>query len=135
MQKNSKKTAFLVEAIVRDKSGKILLLKRSGVNKFYKGLWQLPGGKVDAGENVTHAIKRELKEETNCNNKNLVFEKVFSFNQEFNGFKGKAVLMVFSCGLVGKLKLSEDHLEHNYFSIEEIKKLKLAPNSKKAIFE
>ena len=43
--------------------------------------------------------------------------------------------MIFSCELFGKLKLSEDHLEYNYFSIEEIKKLKLAPISKKALFE
>ena len=134
MQKNSQ-IPFLVEAITRNKSGKILLLKRSGINNFYKDMWQLPGGKVDKGENVTNAIKRELKEETNCNNNNLVFEKVFLFNQKFNEFKGKHLLMVFSCKLVGKLKLSEDHVEYNYFSLDEIKSLKLAPISKKALFE
>jgi len=135
MQENSQKSASLVEAIIKNEEGKILLLKRSDVNIFYKGKWQLPGGKVDFGENMTVAIQRELKEETNCGCKNLVLEKVFSFYQEFNGFSGTHFLMIFNCDLVGDLKLSEDHDEYAYFSINEIKKLHLAPNSKKAIFE
>lgn len=42
---------------------KILLLKR-GVHKSNGGTWGLPGGKIEPGETVTAAIKREITEET-----------------------------------------------------------------------
>jgi len=51
-----------VAAIVEFPNGKILLIKRATV--VFKGYWALPGGRVDAGENVEQALKRELEEET-----------------------------------------------------------------------
>ena len=42
--------------------GKILLEKRS--NEPSKGKWTIPGGLVDLGENIEHAVVRETKEET-----------------------------------------------------------------------
>jgi ADP-ribose pyrophosphatase YjhB (NUDIX family) len=51
-----------VAAIVEFPNGKILLVKRATV--VFKGYWALPGGRVDAGENVEQALKRELEEET-----------------------------------------------------------------------
>ncbi|WP_050857415.1 NUDIX hydrolase [Acaryochloris sp. CCMEE 5410] len=39
--------------------GQIVLVKRQD-----NGLWSLPGGMVDWGENIQHSIKRELHEET-----------------------------------------------------------------------
>ena len=40
----------------------ILLVKRS--NEPNKGLWSIPGGMVELGEEVREATKREAKEET-----------------------------------------------------------------------
>ena len=42
--------------------GRILLVKRG--NKPLKGYWSLPGGVVEAGETLDHAIRREVLEET-----------------------------------------------------------------------
>ncbi len=42
---------------------KILLVKRA--REPNKGLWALPGGKVEAGETIAEAALRELSEETN----------------------------------------------------------------------
>lgn len=42
---------------------KVLLVKRG--REPNKGLWALPGGKVDAGETIAEAALRELSEETN----------------------------------------------------------------------
>jgi 8-oxo-dGTP diphosphatase len=126
--------ASVVEAIITDASGKILLLKRSNKNTFFKGLWQLAGGKVEFGEHIETALKREIFEETGfqCNNSRL--EKVFSFDEGFNGFKGTLFLMVFNCKISGNLKISEDHVEFGFFDIDEIKKMNLTPISEKAIF-
>ena len=47
-------------AIFRD--GKVLLVRRAGAPA--KGLWTLPGGRVEVGETLVEAVRREVMEET-----------------------------------------------------------------------
>lgn len=42
--------------------GKLLLVRRG--RDPGKGLWAVPGGKVDVGETLTEAVRREVAEET-----------------------------------------------------------------------
>jgi 8-oxo-dGTP diphosphatase len=51
------------KAIVR-KGGEILLLQRAATSKHDPGLWELPGGKMDYGEQLPEALAREVAEET-----------------------------------------------------------------------
>lgn len=53
-----------VKMVIRDENGRCLLLKRSASSKGNPGKWDLPGGKVDAGENFEEALIREVAEET-----------------------------------------------------------------------
>jgi XTP/dITP diphosphohydrolase len=53
-----------VGAIIQDKQGRILVSQRSLSSKMYSGQWQIPGGKVEKGEDCLKALKREVKEET-----------------------------------------------------------------------
>ena len=53
--------AVAVGAIVIDK-GAILLVRRD--REPAKGLWSLPGGRVELGETLREAIVREVREET-----------------------------------------------------------------------
>lgn len=48
--------------VVRDSHGKILLAKRRD-HVHQGGLWEFPGGKVEPGESVQSALRRELREE------------------------------------------------------------------------
>jgi 8-oxo-dGTP diphosphatase len=57
------KTILLVGSIVMQQ-GKILLLKRLETKKFLPGYYDLPGGKVEEGEDPNKAVLRELAEET-----------------------------------------------------------------------
>jgi 8-oxo-dGTP diphosphatase len=50
------------KAIIR-RNGKILLLQRSVTNEFEPGLWEFPGGKINFGENLIEALRREVREE------------------------------------------------------------------------
>lgn len=47
-----------IKCIVRDPSGKVLVIKESG-----RGYWDLPGGGMDHGESIKDAIAREMLEE------------------------------------------------------------------------
>ena len=51
-----------VGAVVRDDRGRLLLIKRG--TEPGKGLWSVPGGRVEAGEDARAATVREVEEET-----------------------------------------------------------------------
>ncbi len=51
-----------VVAGVIERRGRWLLAQRPQ-HKAHAGLWEFPGGKVDAGESLSAALKRELNEE------------------------------------------------------------------------
>lgn len=52
----------VVAAIIRDDLGRVLLARRPE-HKHQGGRWEFPGGKVEAGEALQHALQRELDEE------------------------------------------------------------------------
>ena len=61
----------IVVAAVIEKDGKYLLIKEKlsdGIEK-----WIVPGGKVEFGEKLEDAVKREIKEETNLDIEILEF--------------------------------------------------------------
>jgi mutator protein MutT len=61
--KADEKISIAVDAIIEDNSGNLLFVRRK--KDPFKGKLSLPGGKVDLGEIVEEAVKREVLEETN----------------------------------------------------------------------
>ena len=57
------KNVEVVAAIIQN-NNEFLATKR-GYGEF-KGLWEFPGGKIDAEETREEALIREIKEELNC---------------------------------------------------------------------
>ena len=51
-----------VGAIISDRSGRLLLVRRG--HEPAKGLWSVPGGRVEPGETDAEAVRREVLEET-----------------------------------------------------------------------
>ena len=51
-----------VGAIIRDETGRVLLVRRA--NEPGRGLWSLPGGRIEPGEAEEAAVRREVYEET-----------------------------------------------------------------------
>ena len=105
---------------------KILLIEHSKNDRSY---WLLPGGGVDWGETTEEALEREFLEETNL----VVKTEEFLFMSETLApdktkhvinlyFKVKRVsgdLLLGGEGILSDLK---------FFSLEEIKKIKIYPN-------
>ncbi len=58
----TKPILLVAAAALVDSDNRVLLSKRPE-GKTLAGLWEFPGGKVDAGETPEQALRRELKEE------------------------------------------------------------------------
>jgi len=52
-------------AVIEDEAGRILLVRhRVERGGFWQGKWICPGGRLEPGETIEEAIRREVKEET-----------------------------------------------------------------------
>lgn len=61
-----KKEIKVVGAAIID-DGRVLVAQRPYSDKAYKSLkWEFPGGKIEPGEAECEAIRREIKEELDC---------------------------------------------------------------------
>ena len=61
-QAQRKHTEVAVGVLLRESDGALLISSRPA-GKPYAGYWEFPGGKIEAGETVEEALRRELHEE------------------------------------------------------------------------
>ena len=74
-------------AIITHQKNKVLISLRS--NSVHQGgLWEFPGGKLETGESVLDALKREIKEELN-----ITIDKASPFKKIQYQYSDKAVLL------------------------------------------
>lgn len=119
--KTEKIGRMLVGAIIllRDE---ILLVYRSEKDDFLPGYVEIPGGKLETGEDIIVGMKRELHEETGLRIANL-YDYVGFFDvvspdgksaRQFNFLAKPANVVV---------RLSEEHSRYEWWNINELKRL------------
>ncbi|MDQ3033048.1 MAG: (deoxy)nucleoside triphosphate pyrophosphohydrolase [Myxococcota bacterium] len=79
----------IVAAAVVKREGRILLTRRME-GAHLAGLWELPGGKVEEGEDPEHAVVRECREECAID-----LEVVDVLEVAFHRYEQKDVLLLF----------------------------------------
>jgi len=121
--RDSKDTEHSAIAIIVDKN-KVLIVQRSSTDYWMPLHWSAPGGHIEKGESPHRAIKREIKEETGLDTKNLV---LFRTKQDSVGRK----LYLYKCeDFDGEVKLNFEHSDFKWISIDEMDDLKTTPNLK-----
>lgn len=111
------KTTVVQKAILQNKEGEILLLRRSNTDVRRPLQWDFPGGLLDKGENLEACIKREIMEETGLNATDLypIYSKTeIRTWQSHEGEHTDNVVFIFYTGKTGK-KDPNLSFEHDQF--------------------
>lgn len=110
-----------VDGIVENDSGEILLVKSR-----HHGLYALPGGQVEAGENLIDALIREIKEETGVDAEVNKLICVSSNTCTYPGYNGydvvpTKVMFGFTCTCIGgELRTSDETSETVWVAKEKV---------------
>ncbi|QBS43559.1 NUDIX hydrolase [Nocardia sp. CS682] len=123
---NSIKVA--VSALVRDDQGRILMIRRSDNNKY-----SIPGGGLEAGETVSEAVVREVKEETGIDVRVTDIIGVFSNPGHVIAYDDGEVRQEFSIcfhaePVGGKLQTSIESHEVSWVAPEALSSLDIHPS-------
>jgi ADP-ribose pyrophosphatase YjhB (NUDIX family) len=117
-----------VTAIVLDDAGRLLL-----VHKTDNDLWALPGGGVDAGEYVTDAVVREVKEETGMDVEVTGLVGLYTNPHHVMAYDDGEVRQQFSMCfttrlLGGEIRTSEETSEVRFVPVDQLDELDIHPS-------
>lgn len=116
---------------MRDADGRLLLIRRGHAPD--AGLWSLPGGRVEPGEEAAVAAAREVHEETGL----VVAVGPLLGRTELAGPNGSTYLVDdFSCTPVaGELAAGSDASDVRWVTIDEMRVLRCTPLLAKTLHE
>lgn len=114
--------AVRVVAAVLVREGRVLAAKRAP-GKREAGLWELPGGKVEPGEDDAAALARELEEELGVRVSvgAVVGESVHAYGH------GTVRLVALRCALIEGEPRALDHAEVRWLGADELGSVEWAP--------
>jgi 8-oxo-dGTP diphosphatase len=108
-------------------NGQLLIMKRRPNDPQKPGAWDIPGGRLELGEDPFEGLKREAREEIGCE---IEIEMPISVHHFVRDDGQKITLTIYlSKFLSGDIKLSEEHTEYKWIDLNE------APNFMPKFFE
>jgi 8-oxo-dGTP diphosphatase len=117
-----KKLIKVVAAIIENESNEILCALRAP-DMVIPNMWEFPGGKVEQGEDLYTALKREIKEELDCE-----IETVELFNTHTHEYDTFIInLITIKCSITKGIPKSNEHSKLLWLKRENLISLKWAP--------
>ena len=122
-RKSRPQVVLVNRALVLNEKKEVLLIKRSKGDSYMPGKWELPGGKLDAGQDISNALEREVLEETGL--AVLPTDKVAYWHSKIltkGKYKGLPyiVLIGLANSIGGEVKLSKEHDDYAWVSKDEV---------------
>lgn len=107
-----------VKAII-EHNNKFLFIRRSDKYNEITGIWDIPGGRINIGEEPIDGLKREIFEETGLELNKI--KQILDASTVFQNEEKQIVRITYLCTVKNSnLKLSEEHTDYKWFSIDEI---------------
>ena len=107
-------------AIIKEE--KVLAMQRSE-QMTLPGMWEFPGGKVEADETEQEALIREIKEELNVTINILNYINEASYDYDF----GTVQLKVYTAEIISGQITLEEHSDGKWVTADELKNIDWAP--------
>lgn len=85
--------------IIYDDNKKVLIAQRSKIKHRFPMLWETVGGTLENHETLEECIRREIKEELNCEISELKLFKVYVINSD-----NRYVLIVYAGKIMGEVQ-------------------------------
>jgi 8-oxo-dGTP diphosphatase len=106
-----------------DGTEKLFLPKRAATKKFLPGVFELPGGHINFGEDIVEGLKREIREEFDM--KVTIGDPFAAFTYE-NKIKGSHTIEVIYFGQfiepIDHITINpEDHSTYEWFTLQDVK--------------
>jgi 8-oxo-dGTP diphosphatase len=123
-----------VKILLKNKEEKFLVVCRSAEKYSEVGArWDIVGGRIDKGTSLIENLKREVLEETGLE---IIGETKLIAAQDILRIEGRHVVRLTYLGNAdGEVKLSDEHSEYRWLSLEEIKNLEPMDIYFKEVFE
>ena len=119
-----------MRGIIKNDNDEILVLRRHPKSRPNPHKWELPGGKVDPGEFFDEALIREIKEETSLDGKIGDFCEAV---QDDYAHKRTVQIIMYLKDLKGEVKISDEHDDWMWASLDKIKELELSTAFEKVL--
>ena len=111
--------AIAVKAMIENHDGNFLLIKRSDYSQHATNEWDIPGGRIDPGEDPFVALVRECQEEVGMD---VVIEKPIGVSHFTRDDGQMIVMIIFYCRSVGhEAVLSEEHSDYQWVDKVQVK--------------
>lgn len=128
---------LVTRAMVINEQKQILLIKRSQQQNHNQFLWEAPGGKLEEGQDIAHALEREVLEETGLLviplHKTAYIESEVLTKGKYTGIP--YIVLVGMAKIEGdrECRLSEEHTEYKWVKYEVAVTMELTPETRKAL--
>jgi len=113
---------LIVTAAIAIRDGRVLITQRLQGTRD-AGMWEFPGGKLEAGESPTEALTREIKEELGANAQVGDIFDVIHYRYDW----GAVLLLAYRCTLGDQPLQHLEVADHRWVTPAELRNIAILP--------